>query len=199
MRVYLAILFCGVLSTLLAGCERSQSAAPDAQSTSQPVAPATTTVAVTQSIPSLIWIDEQLYGFPPARLVLRAGDEQVVALLFSEDSPDTSEDSEKGNSFYLEMKLDIPQRGTLTGATWDFTASNREWVDSICGIFLDNRKKILQPYQVHAELAGSSSPMKVLLGGDFLLFDADDPQPIGRAVQVRAELQVQVQTASPQR
>ncbi len=191
----------GLISiAMLAGCERRrQSAAPTTapQNTATKAGPRPTSMpATTQATPSFIWIDQHPYEFPPARLMLKNEDEKVVALLFSDDPPNAIDDNYTGNSFYLEMPLETAEEGKLTGASWVYKAPNSERVDTVSGVFLEGRRKHLQPFDVRVEFESAASPVKVLIGGTFLLFESDNDQVPGTLVPVRASLSAELRAKS---
>jgi hypothetical protein len=170
------------------GCDRGAT-------TTAPPPPATQHVAATQAAPAtqpsvaLIWLEQQAYLFPPAKIVQRTKDDQLIALLFSDDPPNAIEDSYTGNSFYLELtELETPQPGKLSGATWHYKASDSERAESVNGIFLRGRQSHLQPFDVQIQFDGEDPPLTVRLAGRFLQFDTSDAQTPGKLVMVRAEL-----------
>jgi len=195
---------------LIVGCDRRPSssgtnatttptaqAPANAEQLAQQRQPPTTGPATTQAAPSFIWIDQTPHEFPPCKLVMKNKDDQIAALLYSDDPPNAIDDNYHGNSFYFEMTPEIAEPGTIAGANWDFKAPNSERVDTIDGIFLEGRKRHLQPFDVHIEFIGATSPIAVRLSGNFLMFDTDDETKPGQIVNVRADLSadVKVKTA----
>jgi hypothetical protein len=186
------------MAMMLLGCERRQAVSVATTQNASAQQHATTTPATTQASPSFIWIDQQSYEFPPARLVLRNKDDHVVALLFSVDPPNAINDNYTGNSYFLEMPdLEIAEGSTLAGASWSYKAPNSEREESVSGIFLQGRRIQLQPFDVRVEFDGAVSPVTVRLAGTFLKFEGDeaaaDKTP-GTLVTVRTELSAEVRT-----
>ena len=190
-----------LLTCLIVGCDRSPVATPNpstapasdatlaAQATTQPaIEPAST-----QPRAASMLIDARLVQFPPARLVLKTRG-NVHALLFSDDPPDAIRDDYAGNSFYLDMPLDIDAPDQLATTRWIYKAPTSERSDTVSGIYLDGRKKHLQPFDVVAEFDHEPGrAVKVYLSGQFLLFGADDdPTSPGQLVLVSAEIEAVV-------
>jgi len=178
---------------MFSGCERRKAAAPTTQIVSEkaPVASAEATSQPT----SYILIDQQPYEFPPARIIFKTKDDQVTAVLFSDDPPAAIKENYPGNSFYLEMTPQLADDGTLAGATWDFKAPSSDRVDTVSGIYLRGRKQHLQPFDVHVVFGGAISPVPISISGSFLQFDSNDEQIPGKFVTVHAELSAQVKSA----
>ncbi|HEY7088881.1 MAG TPA: hypothetical protein VH518_12380, partial [Tepidisphaeraceae bacterium] len=177
----------------------TSSTAPAQPVAAAPASSGPKAAATTQSFPpALIWIDKQPFEFPSARLVLRNKNDQVLALLFSDDPPNAIEDSYRGNSYYLEMAgLEIPpETSSLAGASWTYKAPNSEREESVAGIFLEGRRRQLQPFDVRVSFDGAVSPVTVRINGTFLMFDSDnlDEKAPGKLVDVHAELMAEVRT-----
>jgi hypothetical protein len=138
-------------------------------------------------------IDKQRIEFPPARLAMRTRDGEALVLLHSDDPPDAIDDDYMGNSYYIEMTLDVPESVELSAARWAFKAPTSERIDTDNGIYLDGRKRHLQPFDVTVEFDGQASPVKVWLSGQFLEFDASEGRTVpGRIVAVTAELDAEL-------
>src|SRR5437016_1126518 len=116
-----------LLGALVCGCEKRS------QSMRAPVAPAPATApskaatepatqAATRPV-SIINIDGHSLIFPAARLRFEEDGDRVVALLFSDDPPAALKDNYEGNSFYLQIPLEIDDAKKLAGATWTFKAT----------------------------------------------------------------------------
>lgn len=184
-----------MLAWSLPGCERRKNAsnvalsqAPATSAGAAVMSAASAAPATTQAAPSFIWIDAQPYQFPPARIVLKSSGDQLLALLFSNDPPSAISENYQGNSFYFEIPPEMADTSTLDGAAWDYKAPNSDRVDTLSGIFLEGRRKHLQPFDVHADFSGTASPLTVRLSGTFLQFDAQDDRMAGKLVTVKAEL-----------
>jgi hypothetical protein len=115
-------------------------------------------------------------------------------MLHSDDPPAAIRDDYAGNSYYLDMPLEIETAEELAETKWVFKAPTSERADTVSGIYLDGRKKHLQPFDVVAEFdRPPGQPVKVYLSGQFLLFGAeDDPTVPGQIVVVSAELEATV-------
>lgn len=194
-RILLFILSGGLLGFCIVGCERDSVTSTPAPATS-PADPPAATGAATEAIEprvAVLMINGQRVEFPPAKLALRAKGGQVLALLYSDDPPSALEDSYRGNSFYLEMVLDISEVDQLDLARWDFNAPNSDRADTVTGIWLDGRAQHLQPSDVGVEFGKNDAVVKVWLGGSFLLFEAgQEPTIPGRIVPVTAELDAEI-------
>ena len=190
-----------LLTCIIVGCDRSPVATPGpstapasdptlaAQATTYPA----TGPASTQPRATSMLIDGRLVQFPPAKLVLKSRG-GVHALLFSDDPPDAIRDDYAGNSFYLDIVLDIEAPDQLATTKWIYKAPNSERSDTVSGIYLDGRKKHLQPFDVVAEFDHEPGrAVKVYLNGQFLLFGADDePTSPGQLIVVSAEIDAPV-------
>ncbi len=184
----------GVLICLMLGCDRAPVTSATTAPASAPSADhAITASATTQPQSSYMIIDQQRVEFPPAKLALRTKGGQVLALLYSDDPPNAIDDTYTGNSFYIEMVLDITDAAQIATARWTFRAPDSERADTSTGIYLDGRKRHLQPLDVSVEFEGGSSPIKVWLSGRFLMFDsAQDPSVPGKMMPIRAELDAEL-------
>jgi hypothetical protein len=120
--------------------------------------------------------------FPPAVLRLADEDGRVVALLFSDDPKSAMDDGYDGNSYYLQIPLDIDDPSALHGATWTFKANTSEPDDSPYGVFLEGRRWQLHPDDVRVEFDGAinASPVTVWIGGTFLAVDTTGATPSQR-------------------
>ena len=197
MRWVAVILGIGVMI----GCERDQQAAapvppPTATTTAPTTAPASQPAAVVVK-PSIITIDYQHIEFPPARLRLRVEDDKLVALLHSDDPPEAIEDTYTGNSFYLELPLEISDRSEIASAEWKFKAPTSDRAESANGIFIEGMRQQLQPFDVQAAFEppdAATGMITVYLSGHFLLFDANQPAAPGRLVLVGARFNAKVES-----
>jgi hypothetical protein len=162
---------------LIVGCSPpGGSSDPDAEDSpttepAEPVMPIVTTAPATRSAePVTMTIDDQLYEFPSARLILENFDHQLIATLFTNDPPNAGELDYAGHGFRMEFPLEVPAGQTLAGANWEFDSPNMEWVDTIDGISLHGGRELLQPFVVRIEFLDSVSPVQVKIDGTFLLF-----------------------------
>lgn len=192
--------FACILSILaVIGCERKPMPRQGAEAgpATEPALVSTTapsTHPATEPTMSMMVIDERIYTFPPARLRVqqkRSGD-PVVAVLFSDDPKNAIDDNYTGNSYYLEMTLDVASPDELGQAVWMYKAPSSSRMNSTSGIFLDGTKVQLQPLEVRVEFEPRGQEMGVMMQGHYLLFDGNDPN-IGRMVQVSANLTAKVE------
>ena len=216
---------------LLVGCERRPAAGPstggdgDGNSSAAAASPATrpaTGPATTAPAEVVLTIEGAVEVFPPARLRLDEQDDRVVALLFSDDPPAALNEDYDGNSFYLQLPLDVASAAEIGAATYQFKADTSEKSDGPHGIFLQGSKWHLQPEDVRivfrvpgdagaaaprdgapadgdapttpAEKATTlpASPVTVVIAGTFRMFDTDNPRLPGAIVPVAGELQATV-------
>jgi len=185
-------------AAVIVGCERKPAPPrePEPAPATQPATQATTapaTQATTEPAVSMMVIDQQIYSFPPARLRVqqkRSGD-PVLAVLFSDDPKSAIDDNYTGNSYYLEMALDVASPDELGQAVWTYKSPTSTRMNSTNGIFLHGTRAQLQPLEARVEFEPRGPEMGVLMRGHFLLFDANDPN-IGRMVQVSANLTAKV-------
>jgi hypothetical protein len=184
-----------MLSALIAamGCDRGATTSAPATQPAPVSSVAPASAPTTQVTPAYIWLEDRRYEFPPAKVILRTKDDQLLALLFSDDPPNAIDDNYTGNSFYLELPdLECPEAGKINGALWSYKAPNSERAESVSGIFLHGRRTHLQPLDVQVQFAGAESPVAVRIAGTFLQFDSEDAQTPGKLVAVRAELSADV-------
>ena len=196
-RVWAAVLVVSAAIAGAAGCDRAPAPQPATSAdpstmpaTSPSTGPATTQAAVT----TFLSLDDTIVEFPPARVRLDNGDEGLVALLFTDDPPDALEEGYLGNSFYLQMPLDVADVKDLSSAQWLHHAKSSEREDSPFGIFMGGRRWQLQPDDVRADFAGEGASLEVSLRGTFLLFDSQDTRAPGRRVLVSGTFPAPVQT-----
>jgi hypothetical protein len=182
----------------IVGCDRSSTTSTGAPATQKvAINSDPTTLATTQSLPAYIWVDDRMFQFPPAKVIVKHKDDQMMALLFSDDPPEAINDNYMGNSFYLELtEMETPEVGKLAGASWGFKAPNSERAESVSGIFLQGRRSHLQPFDVRIQFDTTESPVTARIAGTFLQFDESDAKSPGKLVTVRAELMVEVGTKS---
>jgi hypothetical protein len=184
---------------LLTGCERAQTAGPASQPAGnaqtsaariEPAAPPTTEPA--ERAPSIVMIDQKRVTFPPAILQVRNRDGQLTAILMSDDPKDAINDNYHGNSFYLEMPLEVTDLKDLPSDVYRYTSANSERTDSPNGIFLDGNRLQLQPADIQVKFEGDNSPMNVTLAGQFLQFETHDDTIAPKRVAVIARMDVDV-------
>jgi hypothetical protein len=182
------------------GCDRSSTTSTTSPATQQVAATTPTTTATTEPALAYIWVDDRMYQFPPAKVIVKNKDDQAMALLFSDDPPEAINDNYTGNSFYLELTdLESPEPGKLAGASWGYKAPNSERAESVSGIFLQGRHSHLQPFDVRIQFEGGESRSTVRMAGTFLQFDDDELKAPGKLVNVRAVLSAEVGSKSKQK
>jgi hypothetical protein len=187
------------LVALLIGCDRAQTAGPATQPSGTPQTssariaaanpPATAPV---QRAPSVVLIDQKPYTFPPAVLQVRTRDGQLSAVLMSDDPKDAIDDNYHGNSFYLEMPLDVTEVKDLPTFVYRYISPSNDKTDSPNGIFLDGNRLQLQPQQIQVKFEGDESNMILTLSGQFLMFDTRNDTLVPKQVAVGSRLEADV-------
>ena len=178
MKRIAQILALGLSVATVAGCSRSQTAGPTSQPTGNaqvssatipPAAPPTTAPIV--RTPATILIDQKPLPFPPAVLQIRNRDGQLMAVLMSDDPKEAINEDYHGNSFYLEMPLEITDEKDLADYVYRYDSPSSDRTDSPNGIFLDGNRQQLQPATMQVKFQGDENSMQILLSGQFLQFD----------------------------
>ena len=178
---------------MMSGCGDRPVASTTAPATPAAVKQAASEPAATQAASSFMKINNRLVVFPAARLKLETDGTHLTALLFSDDPPAAIKDDYDGNSYYLQMKLDVEDPKELGSATWTFKAPSSEREDSPYGIYLNGKKIQLQPMEVGARFAGEDPQrMTVSMAGQFQMLVAGD-NGVPQMVLVAAELPVKVE------
>ena len=188
-----------MLVGLLIGCERAQTAGPatkpagNAQASSAVIQPANPpATAPAEPAPSVVLVDQKPIIFPPAILQIRNRDGQFTAILMSDDPKSAIDENYHGNSFYLEMPLEVTDVKDLPSYVYRYVAPNSDRTDSPNGIFLDGSRLQLQPSQMQVKFEGDDSSMSVLLSGQFLQFETRDDTIAPTRVQVMSKLEPQL-------
>jgi hypothetical protein len=187
------------LVAVMVGCNRAQTAGPTTQqsgtaqtsaATIEPTsAPATEPVV---RAPSVILIDQKAYSFPPALLQIRNRDGQLTAILMSDDPKDAINEDYHGNSFYLEMPLEVADVKDLPDFVYRYSSPTSEKTDSPNGIFLDGNRLQLQPASIQAMFSGDANLMTVTLSGQCLQFQTREDTQEAKHVGVMGQLQAVV-------
>lgn len=139
-------------------------------------------------------INGRLVPFPRARLKIEDDGKHLNVLLFSDDPPQAINDDYTGNSFYLQMGLDVADPRDLHLGTWRHQARSQEREDTPFGIYLNGRKAQLQPYNVNASFSpGDHETSVVHLWGNFLLWNNAEATGLPQSVSLNADLPVQVE------
>lgn len=191
-----------MLSAALVGgaisCDREPASpkAPTASATIDVKAPATlpshaspSTQPAQLASGAVIMIDQRNYDFPAARLRVSEVDGQVVALLHSDDPRDAIDEKYAGNSFYLQMDLDVPAAADFSRTEWRFAASTSEPSQSPYGIFLEGHRYQLQPVDLKVSFERTTpATTTVWMSGRMLLIDIRDSASAPRMVSLAARL-----------
>jgi hypothetical protein len=161
----------------------------------EPATPASSHSTTPTSLPTrtYIAIGGEPHAFPPARLRVTQNDDSVTALLYSDDPPEAVQDHYKGNSFYLQMSLDISDPADLHTTTWRYKAPNSERNDTPSGIFLEGSAIQLQPFDVFVEFTPEDNLLVITLTGEFLQFTATQPQNPGQMRTVAGQILTRVE------
>jgi len=141
-------------------------------------------------------INNRLVMFPPAKLKLTEEGSRLIALLYTDDPPEAVKDDYTGNSYYLQMALDVSDVKDLAKATWSHKSRTSEREDSPFGIYLTGHKVQLQPHdRVRATFSDvEQGAATVTLNGEFLLWNDADSTGLPQAVVVSAEIPVTVES-----
>jgi hypothetical protein len=186
-----------VSAALAAGCDRAPAPQtnPSQPPSTMPATNPTTGPSTTQAAAptTFLTIDDTIVEFPTARVRLDKTDEGFVGLLFSDDPPAALEEGYVGNSFYLQMPLDIADAKELSGAQWIHRSTTSDREDTPFGIFMEGRRWQLQPDDARADFHGDGSSLEVSLNGTFLLFDNENPKHPARRVRVSGTFPAPVQ------
>src|SRR5207248_1810677 len=187
------------LVALVIGCDRAQTAGPATQPAGNPQASAARIAAANppatapaQRAPSVVLVDQKPYTFPPAILQVRERDGQLSAVLMSDDPKDAIDDNYRGNSFYLEMPLEITELKDLPTYVYRFVSPSSDRTDSPNGIFLDGNRLQLQPQQIQVKFDGDESTMTLMLSGQFLQFETRDDTVVPKRVAVISKVDAEV-------
>jgi len=189
------LLIAALAGAVLAGCDRPQQKSASGPAT-QPVQTASTVDQNPQSAPAIDTADahtaaatttsqpagvsflvhqgntDRMYDFPRARLRLtKESDNKYAAVLYSDDPKTAINSDYHGNSFFLQMKLDLEDPHNLTNVNWPFKAANSDKDETADGIFLDGNRVHLQPSDIMISFDGSGNTVQVLVMGQFLKFE----------------------------
>src|SRR6478609_2753396 len=99
----------------------------------------------------------RIHDFPRARLRLTKDGEKYAAVLYSDDPKTAINPDYSGNSFYLQMTLDIDDPQKLSGADWQFISDSSEQREPGDGLFLDGNRVHLQPSETGATFSNANS------------------------------------------
>jgi hypothetical protein len=187
-----------VMVGLFVGCNRAQTAGPasqptgSAQTSAARIQPANPTTEPAERIPAVVVVDSKPLSFPPGILQLRARDGQLSAILMSDDPKAAIDDNYHGNSFYLEMPLEVQDTKDLASYVYRYEAPTSDRTDSPNGIFLDGNRLQLQPAQMQVKFDGDDTSMGVTLSGTFLEFDTHDDTIAPKRVNVVSKMEVEI-------
>ena len=132
-------------------------------------------------------------SFPAAKLVIVKKGAGLNAIFCSDDPPTAIEPSYSGNSFMIDMKLDIDDAVDLPDATWVHKADKREAQDITSGIFINGTKRQLQPYDVKITFTKSADGLITNISGEFYELNSRESVSSGTIVKVSGQLDTVVQ------
>ncbi len=218
MQIFIRFIIVGWSISVVGGCDRKtqftatpKQATTDEVATNDAVEPTTgpaiskrpvnakevATATTIAGEPSFMMIDQKRVTFPPARLRVNDKTGRLITTLFSDDPKEAIDDSYKGNSFYMEMPLDVQRIADLNGASWGQSSSLGDREDSPYGVFLDGRKTQLQPLEIKVDFDVISSDVTVVwMSGRFLATAIEDdgnkipPREISLAAKLTARMSV---------
>jgi hypothetical protein len=172
---------------MVAGCEKEGATAP-----SPSAAPATSPATAPAVPPLRLRIDEEVFVFTPAVLVVSGTAPHVTARLYNSDEGGDQE----GNAILLDCPLELEADAPLAEAAHHLRTSNRERTEALSGIFLPAEKVKLQPMELSLSFAsGPDEPrppiITVKLSGRFLVFPEDADVPT-QSVAVQGEFSAMV-------
>lgn len=188
-----------LLGGAAAGCGKNQSTSTNNNSSPPPPVaqvPATQPLVATPTTapePAFIAVDQRRYEFPPAKIVWEAKDGHGMATLYSDDPRSALDNKYAGNSFYLQMDMELPDAKSpdgksMDGARWTYRAPSSERSESPTGIYIEGQHWQLQPVDVQGQLEQTGGAVTAYLGGTFLMFDNTNESDHGKIVQVLARL-----------
>jgi hypothetical protein len=180
-----------VALSLLIGCKK-RAASPPATPGAATSRPVILTTAPTTRPASILTIDNKAIAFPAAKLVLTSKSAGVQVILCSDDPPAAIDPTYAGNSYMLEMVLDIDDPAELPSATWVYQAPNAIPRNSATGIFLDGSRRQMQPLDVKVTFAKQGSNIVATVAGTFLSFDSRDVAAPTQIVNVTGKLDAAV-------
>lgn len=195
---------------LLAGCERNAggdeatppSTSPATTHASTLRAATTTRAAATSPVVTLS-IEGATNAFPQALMRLDEVNDQITALLYTDDPEAALRDDYQGNSFYFELALDITAPGDITVATYELKAESQERTESPEGIFLNGRRWHVQPDDIHItfrpepgtpdpEVGDAPRAVEVHMTGNFRMFDTTSERTTSTVVPVDGTFKARV-------
>lgn len=156
-----------------------------ALSSTPPASPATQPItAVPASTPApvraYLVVGSQQVWFPPALISFTTSHGQLSARLFTDDPPEAIEADYVGNSFDLDMPLNVSTVQDLRKATWmlQSTQSMEYPDDSPHGVFIHGQQQRLHPQYAAAQFFPQrNGQVIVVLRGWFLSEDATHTEP----------------------
>jgi hypothetical protein len=133
-------------------------------------------------------VTQRTVEFPPARIRVSKHGDTVTALLYSDDPKAAINDDYTGNSYYLEMPLEIREPVQIVSAEWHYRVDSNEYMDSPYGIFLQGMKVKLQPADVVVHFNGDMMFLRVQIEGKFLAYNTSNPGQVGQPVMIKGSL-----------
>jgi hypothetical protein len=181
------------VSLLGCGKHSDSSATSDANPPTAPTIVANNPTSAPSTQPSAsLDIDGKPVAFPPAKLVITKKAGGLEAILCSDDPPNAIEPSYNGNSFMIEMKLDVDDPAELPTAVWEYKTEKQSPRDSTTGIFLSGARRQMQPSDVRITFEKQGDRVVATVGGKFLLFEAHDIAAPVQVVDVKGKLDAAV-------
>src|SRR5437016_3990690 len=105
-------------------------------------------------------ITDRIYDFPAAILRLtKREDGKYDAVLYSNDPKSALNAGYTGNSFFIQMRLDIDDPHKLVNVPWGYRTNSTEHEESGDGIFLQGNRIHLQPSDVAATFNGGENKL----------------------------------------
>lgn len=141
---------------------------------------------------AVLTINGSAVQFPPAKLVLTKKAGGLEAILCSDDPPTAIEPNYRGNSFMIEMKLDIDDPADLPSAVWEFKSPSNDLQDSTTGIFLNGARRQMQPSDVKVTFAKEGDVVAASIAGTFLIFESHDVAGPVQKAEVKGKLEAAV-------
>lgn len=179
-----------VALSLPLGCKKRVS--PPASPSGAASRPVILTTAPTTRPASILNVDGKAVAFPAAKLVLTSKSAGMEAILCSDDPAAAIDPTYAGNSYMLDMTLDIDDPAELPSAIWTYQAPNAKPRNSATGIFIDGSRRQMQPLDVKVTFARQGADIVATVTGKFLSFDSHDVAAPMQVVNVTGKLDAAV-------
>ena len=119
-------------------------------------------------------------------------DDGLSATLCSDDPPTAINAAYRGNSFMIQMKLDVASVDDLNGYVWKTVADRSADVDSNTGVFLNGTARQLQPTSLSVTFHKRGDDLIADVDGQFQSLDSQNPGAQRRPASVNGRLYTQV-------